>query len=162
MTGITKDIENYISKCKFCQKNKLSQKTKMPLVLTDTPFERYALDIVGPLLIMLEGNKYILTFQNSLRKFSKAIPVETQEASTIAKAFVIKIIMEHGIPEKIFTDQGTNFISEVFKNVCKLLKIEKIQITTYHPESNGALKRSHRTLAEYLRHYINDEQTNWD
>ena len=32
----------------------------------------------------------------------------------------------------------------------------------YHPESNGALKRFHRTLAEYLRHYINAEQTDWD
>jgi len=49
MTGvdrITKDVESYISKCEFCQKNKLNQKTKMPLVLTDTPekpFEKCAL-----------------------------------------------------------------------------------------------------------------------
>lgn len=27
--------------------------------------------------------------------------------------------------------------------------------TAYHPESNGALERPHRMLAEYLRHYIN-------
>jgi len=43
-----------------------------------------------------------------------------------------------------------------------LLKINKIQTTTYHPESNGALERSHRTLAEYLRHYVDEDQTNWD
>ena len=60
------------------------------------------------------------------------------------------------------TDQGTNFLSEVFKNVCKLLKINKIQITAYHPQSNGALERSHRTLAEYLRHYVSADQTDWD
>jgi len=42
----------------------------------------------------------------------------------------------------------------MFKNVCKLLKINKVQTTAY-PESNGALERSHRTLTEYLRHYIN-------
>jgi len=59
------------------------------------------------------------------------------------------------------SDQGTNFLSEVFKNVCKLLKITKVQTTAYYPQSNGALERSHRTLAEYLRHYINDEQTDW-
>jgi len=112
------------------------------LVLTDTPekpFEKCILDI-GLLSITNEGNKYILTFQGSL-KFSKANPIENQETSTIAKAFVTKIIMKHGIPEKILMDQGTNFTSELFKNVCKLLKIEKIQ--TYHPESNGALERSH-------------------
>ena len=42
------------------------------------------------------------------------------------------------------------------------MKIEKIQTTAYHPESNGALERSHRTLAEYLRHYINEDQSDWD
>ena len=163
--GLTKDVERYIAKCEFCQKNKLSRKNKMPLVITDTPtkpFEKCALDIVGPLTITTSGNKYLLTFQDSLTKFSKAIPIPNQEANTISKQFVTKIVLEHGIPEKILTDQGTNFLSEIFKNTCKLLKINKIQTTAYHPESNGALERSHRTLAEYLRHYINEDQTDWD
>ncbi|KAM0729433.1 Retrovirus-related Pol polyprotein from transposon 297 [Formica fusca] len=163
--GLTKDVEDYITKCEFCQKNKLSRKIKAPLIITDTadkPFEKCALDIVGPVTITNNGNKYILTFQDNLTKFSKAIPIPNQEAATIAKEFATKIIFEHGIPEKILTDQGTNFLSEIFKNTCKLLKIEKIQTTAYHPESNGALERSHRTLAEYLRHYINADQTDWD
>ncbi|KAL0128576.1 hypothetical protein PUN28_003731 [Cardiocondyla obscurior] len=50
----------------------------------------------------------------------------------------------------------------MFKQTCKLLKIEKIQTTAYHFETNGALERSHKTLAEYLRHYLNEEQTDWD
>lgn len=80
----------------------------------------------------------------------------------MAKEFTTKIIFEYGALDKILTDQGRNFISEIFKNTCKLLKVEKIQTTAYHPESNGALERSHRTLAEYLRHYINADQTDWD
>jgi len=151
-TGITRDVEEYIAKCEFCQKNKLNRKTKMPLVITETlnkPFEKCALDIVGPLNITTSGNKYLLTFQDDLTKFSKAIPIPNQEATTVAKEFVTKIICEHDIPETVLTDQGTNFLSEIFKNVCKLLKITKIQTTAYHPESNGALERSHRT--EYLR-----------
>ena len=137
----------------------------MPLIITDTPerlFEKCALDIVGPLTTTNRGNKYVLTFQDSLTKFSKAIPVDNQEAYTVAKAFVTKVVLEHGIPEKILTDQGTNFTSEMFKNTCKILKIEKLQTTAYHLENNGALERSHRTLAEYLRHYINEDQTDWD
>jgi hypothetical protein len=30
------------------------------------------------------------------------------------------------------------------------------------PESNGSLERSRRVVAEYLRHYVREEQTNWD
>jgi len=115
----------------------LSQKTKIPLIITDTPskpFEKCALDIVGPLTITKNGNKYLLTFQDSLTKFSKAIPIPNQEANTVSKEFVTKIVLEYEIPDKILTDQGTNFLSEIFKNTYKLLKITKIQTTAYHPE----------------------------
>jgi len=163
--GITRDVEEYVSKSEYYQKNKLSRKTKMPLIITDTltrPFEKCALDIVGPLTVTTNGNKYILTFQDSLTKLSKAILLANQETVTVAKEFVTKIMFEHGMPEKILTDQSTNFTNEMFKNTCKLLKIEKIQISAYHLEFNGALERSHRTLAEYLSHYINSDQTDWD
>jgi len=81
----------------------------------------------------------LLTFQDSLMKFSKAIPIPNQEANTISKEFVTKIVLEYGIPEKILTDQGTNFLSEIFKNTCRLLKINKIQTTAYHPESERCI-----------------------
>jgi len=43
-----------------------------------------------------------------------------------------------------------------------MLKINKIQSTAFHPESQGSIEKSHRVLAEYLRHYVNEDQTNWD
>jgi len=86
--GITRGVEEYISKCEYCQRNKLSQKTKIPLTIMDTPtrpFEKCALNIVGPLTVTTNGNKYILTFQDNLTKFSKAIPLANQKAVTVAK-----------------------------------------------------------------------------
>jgi len=41
---------------------------------------------------------------------------------------------------------GTNFLSGIFKNTCRLLKNDKIQTIAYHSKSNDALERSHRTL----------------
>ena len=62
----------------------------------------------------------------------------------------------------VLTDQGSNFLSEIFTNVCKLLKIKKIKCTAYYPQSNGALETTHRVLVEYLRCFILEDQTNWD
>ena len=62
----------------------------------------------------------------------------------------------------VLTDQGSNFLSEIFTNVCKLLKIRKIKCTAYHPQSNGALERIHRVLVEYLRCFILENHSNWD
>jgi len=43
-----------------------------------------------------------------------------------------------------------------------VLRIEKIQASALHSESNGSLERSHRVLTEYLRNYVREDQTNWD
>lgn len=80
----------------------------------------------------------------------------------MANAFVKGIICKFGVPESIVTDQGSNFMSELFTNTRKLLKINKLNCTAYHRKYNGQLERSHRTLGEYLRHYVNDDQKDWD
>lgn len=81
---------------------------------------------------------------------------------TVANAFVKGIVCKFGVPESILTDQGTNFMSDVFTQTCKLLRINKINCTAYHPESNGQLERNHRTLGEYLRHFVDSDQRDWD
>jgi hypothetical protein len=43
-----------------------------------------------------------------------------------------------------------------------MLKIKKIKSTAYHPQSNGALERTHRVLVEYLCCFILEDQSNWD
>lgn len=159
------DIAKYIKTCDACQKNKKIIHSKMPMKITSTsssPLERIALDIVGPLPLTPNGNLYLLTFQDDLTKFVGAIPLPTQEADVIARAFTEKIVLQYGIPKSILTDQGANFLSDLFKGVTKLLGIKKLQTTAYHPESNGSLERSHSTFKEYLRNYINPERDDWD
>jgi hypothetical protein len=164
--NMKKEIEEYVKRCKSCQMNKLlSPKGRAPMEITTTaehPFEKCSLDIVGPLPETEKGNKYILTFQDDLSKLVMGIPIPQQDAETTAREFVINLILKMGTPKQILTDQGANFLSEIFKNVCKLLRIKKLRTTAFRPESNGGLERSHRVLAEYLRHYINQDQTNWD
>lgn len=118
----------------------------MKITSTSTrPFEKIFLDIVGPLLVSHKNNRFILTFQDDLTKYSEAIPISNAEASTVAKEFATKIICKFGVPESILTDQGTNFMSKLFSKTCKNLKFNKLNTTAYHPQSNGDLERSHRT-----------------
>ena len=119
------------------------------------------MDIVGPLTQTCEGNKYLLTFQDELSKNTLAVPIPQQDASTVAKVFVEQIILKLGIPQILLTDQGSNFLSELFANTCKLLRFKRIKTSSY-PETNGALERTHRVLVEYLRCFILENQTDWD
>lgn len=95
--------------------------------------------MVGPLTMTVSGNKYLLKSQDNLTKFGKGIPLPNQEVATIAKEFTTKIVLEYGISEIILTDQEKSFLSDLFKNICKLLQIKKVQTTAYHSESNGTI-----------------------
>jgi len=161
-----KDIKAYIKSCTKCNKNKVNKPLQMPMIITDTaakPFEKVYLDIVGPLPLSYKGNKYILTYQDDLTKILDCFPLKNCEAETVADCFYKNIILKYFvIPKRLITDQGTNFTSDLFKRLCKLLRIKKIQITAYHPQSNGSLERAHRPLIEYLRSIVDDKPSEWD
>lgn len=160
------DIKNFIKQCDSCQKNKLvRKKIRKPMEITTTssiPFEKIFLDVVGPLPLTENGNKFIITLQDDLTKYSLALPVPNHEAKTIADFLVTRFICTYGIPQSLVSDQGKDFMSNLLNETAKLFKITKINCTAYHPQSNGALERSHSTLANYLKHYINTDQTDWD
>lgn len=164
--GLKQDVRNYIKTCTLCQKNKISNKhVRSPMVVTSTssrPFEKVILDIVGPLPKSLSGNCFVLTLQDDLSKFSLGIPLPNHTAQTVAEAFTVHFVCIHGIPDTILTDQGTDFMSKTFTEMCKLLKINKINSSAFHPQSQGGLERSHRTLKEYLRSFVDIKLTNWD
>lgn len=108
------------------------------------------------------GNMFILTLQDDLSKFTWAAPIPNDEANTVAKIFVTQFVCLHGLPQSLVTDFGTEFLRKVFKEVCLILKIKQKSTTPYHPQSNGSLERSHRTLAEYLRSFASNDPQNWD
>jgi transposase InsO family protein len=104
----------------------------------------------------------MLTLQDDVSKYMVAVPIGQRDPEAVTRAFVVNIFLKYGTPRILQTDQGANFISELFRNACKIVKIKKIQSTAFHPEYQGCIERSHRMLAEYLRHYVNEDQTSWD
>ena len=135
------------------------------MVLTDTPhrpFDKTYMDMVGPLPITAQGNRYILTFMDDFSKYLVCVAIPDAEASTIARVFFNEIIAKFQIPKSLVTDNGTNFVSNLFKETCKLLGIKKINTSPWHPQANGGLERRHLPLAEYLRSFVREDGTNWD
>lgn len=164
-TGMQQDITSYVKNCDSCQRNKHINKKRQPLVITstaDSSFEKIFIDLVGPIDTSLEGHKYILTIQDELTKFMEAIPIINKEANTVAKALVCQFILRYGLPKVIASDQGTEFVNEVFKDMCKLLKIKQLTSTAYHHESIGALENTHKVLGAYLRSYVTKNHSDWD
>lgn len=87
----------------------------MAITTTSTkPFQKIFLDVVGKLPTSYKNNSYILIIQDDLIKFLLAIPIEDHRANTIARAFVTNFVCIHGLPLSILTDNGPEFVSEIF------------------------------------------------
>lgn len=162
--GMGKEIAEFVRSCFTCQRNKIhSTRTRQPMRITDTPkhaFEKVQMDIVGPLPVTKKGNKYLLTLQDNLTKYSDAIPIPTIDSVTVALALAEQFISRFGCPRTIHTDQGRNFISQIMKNFCRIFKIQRITSTAFHPQSLGSLERAHRVFVDYLKHYCT--KADWD
>ena len=104
----------------------------------------------------------MLTCQDNLSKYLLAIPMMTQTAEEVALNFMRYVVLQYGIPCSIVTDQGTQFMGDVLRRLCKLLKVHKINTSACRPESNGALERTHKTTIEYLRCFCNPRGTDWN
>nr|KAG5709841.1 hypothetical protein BaRGS_032665 [Batillaria attramentaria] len=67
-----------------------------------------------------------------------------------------------GYPLLIHTDQGKNFTSQLFSELCKLLHIIKTRTTPYRPCSNGQVERINRTILQMVRCTLQAKQVDWD
>ena len=164
--GMKRDVEDWVASCESCsQRRKPAQRGRgAPLQVTwcGYPFERIAMDLIPNLPETVRGNKHILVIADYFTKWVEAYPLQRMDAETIASAFASEFVARYGAPESIHTDQGRNFDSALFKQVCSLLGIRKTRTTAYHPASDGLVERFNQTLEKVLSHYVSDHQRDWD
>lgn len=82
--------------------------------------------------------------------------------STVADIIVREVVTRFDVPTTIHSDQGSQFESELFTEMCQLLQINKTKTTPYHPKSDGMVERFNKTLATILSSSVNEHHTNWD
>ena len=163
--GLKGDESHYCKTCHVCQVAKQSQPVSpyplYPIPVIGEPFERVQIDCVGPLPRTKTGNKFLLTIMCTATRFPEAIPLRSITAQAIVKALV-KFFSIFGLPKIVQSDQGSNFMSRIFAQVMKQLHITHRCSSAYHPESQGAIERFHRTLKSMLRTYCLELDRDWD
>ncbi len=120
------------------------------------------MDLAGPFPVLRRGNHHILVVVDYFSKWCEAYPVPTIDAPEIIKVFVENWISYYSVPLELHTDQGRNFKSNLFGEMCKLLKINKTRTTTLYPQSDGMVKRFNRTLSQHLFKVVDEHQEEWD
>ena len=161
--GAYGDVRDYCRSCEICQRrSRPSPGARAPLQ-TETvcrPFERVAMDITE-MPSSSRGNRYALVIMDYFSKLVKVYPMPDQKAETVADCLLLWVY-DHGVPERLHSDQGRQFESAVFQELCRRLGIEKTRTTPYHPESDGMVERFMRTLKDVVSKFIEPQGSDWD
>ena len=161
--GISEDVYEYIETCEKCQVHnavKTSAPTMIP-IKPSGPFHLVGMDLVGPLQVTNNGNKYIITFTDYFTKWVEVMPIKNKTAESVA-AKVRSFVNRHGPPHRILSDQGREFCNSINKALFDSLGIKHSVTSAYHPQTNGLDERTNQTVKRRLAKYINLEQTDWD
>ena len=105
--------------------------------------------MVGP-LPPSNGQVYLLTCIDRFTCWSEAIPLP-DITLTVTWALVSGWISWFGIPSTVTTDRGSQFESDLWRQLMILLGTTRLCTTSYHPQSNGLIEHFHRQLKGALK-----------
>ncbi|UYV66441.1 hypothetical protein LAZ67_4001687 [Cordylochernes scorpioides] len=135
---------------------------KIPIPPANFPFERIGIDFVGPLPSTKNRKKWIIVLTDYYTRYAETRAVSEVTVKEVSKFLVEDIFLRHGAPQYLISDRGSQFTSNLMKEVMKTCKIKHCFTTSYHPQTNGLTERLNRTLINMLSMYVNTDQKNWD
>lgn len=161
-----RDVEDHVTGCLECHKAKRSYGNATPplhpIPVPPHSFYRIHLDIVGPLPPSTEKNyRYILVIVDSFSNWCESFPMQSQDATEVAKILFQEVICRYGAPRIIVTDRGSNFLSKLVSAVCERFQITRHHTSSFHPQSNSVVERVNGFLGQALRTLCMDNQSNW-
>lgn len=152
--GMHNDIKIFCASCKecsMCKDPKARNKSKFMQLFPAKMFnEVLHIDIVGPLPETASHNRYLLTMMDRYSKFVMAVPMQDMFALTVIKKLSAWLAV-FTQPQSIISDQGSQFLSEIFTHFISVYDVNHRMTTPYHPMSNGQIERFHRYMKERLK-----------
>ena len=157
------DVQTPIRTCERCLGSKQPQeKVEMQPIQVSFPMELIHLDFLT--LGGKTGNvksTNIMVITDHFTRYAQAYVTPKQTAVVAAHALLENFLVHYGWPEKILTNQGRSFESNLFKEFCNLAKIKKLHTSPYHPETNGQCEHFNATLISMLGTLPSHTKKNW-
>jgi hypothetical protein len=159
-------ISQYIKSCHKCSQFNVSRQKPPGLLQPIEPpnevFQIIGMDWWGPTQTSIAGNRYVLVITDRLSNYVIARASPTNTAQDTARILMEELILIHGPPDKIITDQGLHFKNELLQAISILIGSKHVFSTTYHPQTNGQTERWNSTFSAQLAKYCNTDHNNWD
>ena len=152
---MTSDIKTYVKSCHSCQLNKFANHSTFgqlqPLASPYIPLDLMSTDtvVIGNSAAKTSSKYLQVTLDHSTRYvWAKATKTNTTDAIISSLDCVFK---SFGTPNRLLTDNATNYRSKKLKRFLTKLGIKRSFTTAFHPQTNGSNEKVNGTIVTALR-----------
>ena len=159
-------INKFINNCAECQQAYARDHVKVTArkyPLPNKPWERVATDFLGPLPLTTNGNRYVLVLTDFLTRYSVFYALPDRSTDTVIRTFKT-FFNTYDCPEVLISDNAAEFSGSMCKEMCRAYGVRKLEVTPYHPASNGLVERINSRIVRMLKVYCveKNDSNNWD
>src|SRR5882724_11649488 len=109
-----------------------------------------------------QGYDAIMVVVDHLSKRAHVIPTTLDvTAAGVTQLFRDHVWKLHGLPEKVISNRGTQFVPNFTQSLSHLLGIRVAASTAYHPQKDGQTERVNQEVKQFLRLFVNQQQDDW-
>jgi len=103
-----------------------------------------------------------MTVVDAVSKRVHFIPMHTTvTAEGAARLFLHHVWKLHGLPKRVVSNRGPQFVALFTKELYRLLGIQISSSTAWHPQTDRQTERVNQELDQFLRLFVNKRQDDW-
>jgi len=167
-SNIYKYVQRFVQNCHMCTCFKLFRQWTQEWLHSLSVLKHCWCDIfmnyIDYLLLSIFMNityKYVLVFVDYFIKMKHLILITSMKVEEVINCFYAHVWKHHDLLEFFMSDRDIQFIFNIWKHMCKMLKIDAKLSTTYHSEINDQIERVNAVIKHYLQVFINYMQNDW-
>lgn len=164
--GMHQDVVKFVSACPVCLSFKAQNHTTLGQMgrpkQCSRPFQMISIDFVGPLPTTRKQNSFMLVITCCFSKFCHIFPLRRATSDAVVKILEESIFLVHGIPQTIFLDNGSQFISSTTDALFKKYKIPNVYFTPRYTPQINTVERYNKTIVTSLSTFVENDHRTWD
>jgi IS30 family transposase len=125
------------------------------------PFEKWAIDFVGPFNPPSQQKVHILVYMDYVTKWVEAKEVVKETEKAVSNFMFEEIFSRYGAPREIVSDGGAQFTSHMIVGLMKKYGIKHRITSPYHPQENGQVESTNKVLENILTKTVASHRRDW-
>ncbi|GFX11357.1 hypothetical protein TNCV_2804191 [Trichonephila clavipes] len=116
-------------------------------------FETISIDLFGRLPESPSGKKWIFIVEDCCTRWVELFVLPQATARECARTLMEEAILQYGLPRRLISDHGSQFVGAVMQQLCFILNIDQDIIPVYHPQANP-VERKNRDLKPRIAIFV--------